>query len=98
MRNHGRKVDNNHRDIRSALRAAGFITWDCSQFGKGLPDLMLNLSGHICFLEVKSPGERLTDDERKFFDDFAGCLVTVVYGTADALRYCGTAASGLMAV
>ena len=83
------RTDNNHAEIRDGLREAGWWVWDTHDMGNGFPDLIaLNSSGRFVLLEVKSPGGKLTSDERDFFltliDQFHANDLYVVYDLQQA--------------
>lgn len=81
-----KRTDNNHAEIRDALREVGAFVSDTHELGGGFPDLVVvRPDGYIFFVEVKSRGGRLTDDERTFA---AKCPahVHIVYSKEDALR------------
>jgi len=61
-------VDAKHGEIRDALRECGYPVFDCSMFGRGFPDLCVgNKMGGFVLLEIKSPGEKLNENEWRFF-------------------------------
>ena len=60
------KVDANHKQIVAALRKIGCEVQDLSRMGNGVPDLMAKLRFRIMWLEVKSPGGRLTPHQVKW--------------------------------
>lgn len=85
------RTDNNHAEIRDGLREAGWWVWDTHDLGGGFPDLLaLNASGRFVMLEVKSPGGKLTEDERAFFlaliEDYHACDLYVVYNLDQAIE------------
>lgn len=66
---HGKRVDSNHSEIRSALRKAGFIVYDTSKFGEGFPDLVVVLkNGRAAILTEIKPegGGQIKPDEVTF--------------------------------
>ncbi len=75
--NHPRRVDNNHAKIRTELRKKGAFVADLSQCGRGIPDLLVAVGEVVTLLEVKSPGEKLTPQEREFFEHYPGRLYQV---------------------
>ena len=69
---HGRR-DNNHVDVREGLRKAGYFVLDLGDVGDGCPDLLVvSKSNLVELVEVKMPGEKLTDDETKFMKRYPG--------------------------
>ena len=73
---HGRR-DRNHVEIREGLRQCGFAVLDLGDVGSGCPDLLVcSQSGNMTLVEVKMPGERLTEAERLFFATWPGqCVI-----------------------
>lgn len=86
MRAH--RTDNNHAEIRDGLRELGWFVADTHDLGHGFPDLLVYRHGKVHHIEIKSPGGRLTDDERKFA---AACPqpVIIAYGLQDLLDKIG---------
>ena len=85
---YGRRVDNNHAEIRDGLRMLGFVVWDTSQAGYGFPDLVVARGGVVRAVEVKSKGGKLTEAETRFRDAF-GDWVIVAYCLEDVLQEYG---------
>jgi hypothetical protein len=82
---YARRVDGNHAEIRDGLRAAGYTVLDLSKAACGIPDILaLSKCGASVFMEIKMPGEKLTDAERKFHAIYTG-LCCVVFSLEDAL-------------
>lgn len=77
------KRDDNHAEIRDALRdIPGVVVADTASLGDGFPDLVVGYRGVISLLEIKDGSkppskQKLTDDEQKFFDKWAGFPVYV---------------------
>ena len=65
MTHHGRR-DNNHAEIRDGLRECGYFVIDLADVGNGVPDLLVISSCAMMLMEVKRPGENLTEMERLF--------------------------------
>lgn len=66
MPGYGRRKDANHDAIAEAFRALGWQVWDTYQhaaYTPGWPDLICLRRGRVLFVEVKTPGEALTDAE-----------------------------------
>ena len=87
------KVDANHDQIVSALRAAGALVQSLAAIGKGCPDLLCAFRGALFLLEVKdgskSPSrQKLTADQEKWHQSW-GTLVDVVANPDQALRAIG---------
>ena len=74
-----RKVDANQKQIVMELRARFYSVRQTHIIGKGFPDIVIGKNGHNLFVEIKVPGERLTPDEREFFDTWNG---TAIIGTS----------------
>lgn len=73
----------------TALRGAGATVRIVTQ-GDGIPDLLVGYNGFSILMEVKDgkkpPSRRqLTEAEQKFFDEWAGGLLVIVYSAQDAL-------------
>lgn len=82
-----RKVDTNHGEIRDILRDMGYKVFDTHELGGGFPDLcVLTRTGVIILLEVKTPGGRLTDDERQFIQEWKNAPVFVVTSASEAIE------------
>lgn len=84
------KVDANHGEIVAALRKNGMVTFSTAALGRGFPDLVVGFMGINILLEVKdgtkSASERkLTEDEAKFINDWAG-QVAVVTSAEEAVE------------
>ena len=56
--------------------------------GHGFPDLVAGFRGVTYLLEVKMPGEHLTEDEERWHRRWSG-QVSIVYSEEDALRAIG---------
>lgn len=76
-----RRVDNNQKQVVTALRKCGFSVAITSMIGKGFPDLVIAKAGvtHLC--ELKNPamfksGQRLTKDEEIFHEGWKGKIIT----------------------
>jgi len=82
MRIHG-KVDANHTEIVRALRDMGAFVQSLADVGKGCPDLLVSFRGAWFVFELKSPGGKLTDDERDWHNA-ARASVFVVYNAEQA--------------
>jgi len=85
-----KRIDNNHRLIRDALRKVGWLdVMDCSMFGRGFPDLLvLNKdTGQIHFLEIKGKRGKLTDRQQEL--KAIGWPLVVVRTINEAFKACG---------
>jgi len=81
-----RRVDRNHGAIRDGLRRLGYRVFDCSRLGGGFPDLLVWDKRKLVLLEVKMPGEQLTQDEEVFHSLFPVAIVHTVDEALEALR------------
>lgn len=70
---YAKRVDNNHAEIRDALRKMGCEVRDVSSAGMGVLDLEVKRLGHYFAVEVKAPKGKLTKQqaERIYVDDYA---------------------------
>lgn len=82
------KVDRNQADIVRALRQVGAEVTPTHTLGHGFPDLVAGFRGVTYLLEVKMPGEHLTEDEERWHRRWSG-QVSIVYSEEDALRAIG---------
>lgn len=94
MSRYARRVDGNHKAIADALRQLGVKVRSTAALGDGFPDLFCGWRGKLTVLEVKDPSQkpsarRLTDDERKFFEEWTGYPVFVVETLDEALKAIG---------
>ena len=81
------RVDANHGEVRSALRAAGWTVVDCAGVGSGFPDLLIAKHGRVMMVEIKDgakvkSAQRLTEDEVQFHALMAAAGVTVSVETS----------------
>jgi hypothetical protein len=82
-----KRRDGNQSEIFSALIKAGYFVYDLASHGNGIPDLLVTSKSHIdCFLEIKMPGEKLTDLEKLFFNLHPGKHF-IVRSAEEALDY-----------
>lgn len=75
----GKRVDKNQSMIVEALRRAGASVQVLSEFGRGVPDLLIGITTHQgkavnVLVEVKNPAGRcdLTDAERRWISTWRG--------------------------
>lgn len=83
------KTDQNQGDVVDALRKYGAYVRYLSQ-GDGLPDLLVGYNGETILMEVKDGSKppsqtRLTDRELKFFEEWKGGKLYIVYSVQEAL-------------
>lgn len=81
---HARRVDANQKEIVQALRDAGCTVEVLSDVGRGVPDLLVGLRCRNFLLEVKVPGEDLTEDQVKWHGKWRG-LAKVVRSVEEAI-------------
>ena len=90
------RVDANHDQIVSALRAAGAVVQSLAAIGKGCPDILCAFRGNLFLLELKDgskppSGQKLTEAQVKWHQAW-GALVEVVNSPEQALRAIGAMA------
>jgi len=93
------KLDDNHSEIVTALRACGAFVQSLAAIGKGTPDLLVIHRGAVHVLEVKdgakpASGRKLTKDEAKWHAGafmYGRYVVPVVNSIEDALKVIGAA-------
>lgn len=88
------RVDQNHDQVVTALRAAGATVQSLAGVGKGVPDLLVGFKGQTLLMEVKdgfkSPSRRLlTEDQLKWHGSWNGGALAVVDSPDAALRMIG---------
>ena len=88
------RIDANHEQVVSALRAAGASVQSLAGVGKGVPDLLVGFQGKTLLMEVKdgrkTPSERrLTEDQLKWHGAWRGGPLAVVDGVDAALQMLG---------
>ncbi len=86
-----KKADANQAAIVAALRGVGASVALTHPLGGGFPDLTVGFRGVNYLLEVKNldgKGDRLTDDERRWHDEWRG-RVHVVRTVDEALKRIG---------
>lgn len=76
------KVDANHSEVVSALRAIGCSVASLASVGAGIPDLVVGYRGINWLFEVKNPQmppskRALTDDEKAFMNAWRGQYAVV---------------------
>ncbi len=80
------KVDLNQQEIVRVLRAAGFTVRHTHTIGQGFPDLVVGRLETNLLVEVKRPGEKLTADEREFFDTWRGSVI-IAHDAEDVVEW-----------
>lgn len=79
------KVDVTQASIVKALREAGATVQDLSAVGRGVPDLLVGYNTVNYLIECKSPGGKLTPQQRVWHSEWNG-TVRIVYTAEEALR------------
>jgi len=88
------RIDANHEQVVSALRAAGASVQSLAGVGKGVPDLLVGFQGKTLLMEVKdgkktASERRLTEDQIRWHGAWRGGPLAVVDGVNAALRMLG---------
>ena len=79
-------IDANQSEIVAALRSAGWKVHDTHALGGGIPDLAVwREGGPRVWVEIKMPGEKVTEAERAFFYEWGPGAAIVVYSSEQAL-------------
>lgn len=82
-----KRVDRNHAAIRDMLRELKYKVADTHEASNGFPDLVVAIDTTTCLLlEVKMPGEKLTEAEAKFHGDFPVAIVHDIDEAIDAIE------------
>ncbi len=90
MMRHAKRTDNNHAQIREALRNAGYDVLDLSRCGNGVPDLSVRVSPFVAvLLEVKDgskppSAQKLTAAEQQWLEHW-GHITRVVNSIDSAI-------------
>jgi len=73
------RVDANHLDICAALRLMGASVQSTATLGRGFPDAVVGFRGHNHLVEIKDGRKHweLTDDQRRFHDEWRGTIVVL---------------------
>lgn len=69
------KSDGNQKQIVRELRTLGFTVRHTHTIGQGFPDLVVGRNGITLLVEVKRDGEKLTPQEREFFEAWRGAAI-----------------------
>lgn len=91
MGRYARRVDGNQTAIVRALRSCGCTVQSLARLGDGVPDLLVACHGQNLLLEVKQPGEQLTEKEHDWHQRWP-VPVWIVTSVDDALRVLDAAA------
>jgi hypothetical protein len=76
LRKYGR-VDANHKEVADAFRKLGCSFLSLAPLGKGAPDAAIGYAGLSILVEIKDgskpkSAQKLTDDQREFWDTWKG--------------------------
>ena len=87
------KIDDNQREIVSALRRVGCSVQSLAGVGRGVPDLVVGFRNRNFLLEIKDGSKpqckrKLTPDEQNFHSMWKGQVV-IVENVDEALRAVG---------
>lgn len=91
MRAPHRRVDGNHAEAVKALRQIGATAFSTASLGNGVPDLVCGYRGITMLIELKNEDatrgdwRKLTADEQRFHETWAGSVVIVATSPADAV-------------
>lgn len=85
------KIDKNQTEVVAALRKVGASVQSLASIGKGCPDLLVGFQGTLYLMEVKDgenvPSKQLlTDDQKKWHENWTGSPVYVVRSIDGALK------------
>ena len=70
------RIDSNQEQIASALEKCGAkVDRKLARLGEGRPDLLVWYAHHWTVLEIKMPGEKLTEAEAKWHKIFDGARI-----------------------
>jgi Holliday junction resolvase len=88
------RVDANHEEVVTALRAAGATVQSLASFGKGVPDLLVGFQGKTLLMEIKdgqksASRRELSEDQIKWHGAWRGGPLAIVDGPEAALRMLG---------
>lgn len=72
---YAKKVDLNQQQIVAELRALGYSVRHTHTIGHGFPDIAIGRKGVTVLVEIKRPGEKLTADEKEFFEIWKGAAI-----------------------
>ena len=80
-----KRADGNQKAITAALRKVGASVQCLHTIGKGCPDILVGWHGVNFLFEIKQPGGKLTPDESKFFETWAG-QVDIIFSAEEAIQ------------
>ena len=71
------KVDANHKQIVSSLRAIGATVQSLANIGNGCPDILVGYHGKNFLFEIKGPKAKLTEAEEVWHRVWRGSVRTI---------------------
>lgn len=85
------RIDNNQKEIVSALRRAGAGVLSIADKGNGAPDIVVGFRGENYFIEIKNPntsyGKKGAQENQKAFAlTWPGKTPQVAYSIADCFK------------
>lgn len=88
------KIDGNHDQVVSALRAAGARVLSLAAVGGGVPDLLVGFGSRFYAIEIKDghlppSARKLTPDQDEWHKHWADYPVYVVHSPEEALKAIG---------
>ena len=87
MTHYARRIDRNHGEIRNGLLHCGYELFDAFRLGYGWPDLYVrSKSGAWVWIEVKMPGEPMTEAEARWWKRYDGPGM-IAYSLEQALEW-----------
>lgn len=88
-----KKVDQNQKEIVTALRRCGVSVVSLASVGKGCPDILCGVKGKNFFFEVKNPNVKLSERqltplEEQFHERWRG-QIAIIHTWEEALEIIG---------
>lgn len=80
------RVDNNQKEIVSALRAEGYEVLHLHAVGKGVPDILVSTGTEMTLVEIKGEKGKLTPDQVKWHGEWTGKPILIVRSIDDAIE------------
>lgn len=71
------KVDANQAEIIAAFRELGCSVHDCSEVGRGFPDLVVGCAGVNLLVECKTESGVLTPEQVRFMEEWRGVAYVI---------------------
>lgn len=94
------RVDKNQKEIVGTLRELGYKVAHTHALGKGAPDIIVgghNLrtgNNELLWVEIKSPGGKLTHAEAAFFEEWYDYPVLAAFSVDEILKWFGETEMG----